>query len=209
MTAYNILISSVGGQGGITLARVLSTAAMGMGLNVRVGESLGMAQRGGSVRSHVRLGDAVRGALIPEGKADVALSLEPAEALRVVKYLGGGTTVIVNSSPVLPISVLLNEASYPELGDIEEVLGKVAGRVYTLPALDLAVKAGTSRSLNVVMLGAYMALGEPVLSMDAVKVIIEIAKTETNSELRKKAMQCLGDMDLDEAIDYISEVLEK
>ena len=169
MTAYNILISSVGGQGGITLARILSTAAMGMGLNVRVGESLGMAQRGGSVRSHVRLGDNVKGALIPEGKADVVLSLEPAEALRVVKYLSDGTTVIMNSSPVLPISVLLNEISYPEIGNIEELLRKVAGRVYTIDALDLAVKAGTSRSLNVVMLGAYMALGEPILTLDTIK----------------------------------------
>jgi indolepyruvate ferredoxin oxidoreductase beta subunit len=191
MTAYNILISSVGGQGGITLARALSTAAMGMGLNVRVGESLGMAQRGGSVRSHVRLGlgDAVQGALIPEGKADVVLSLEPAEALRVVKYLSGDTTVIMNSSPVLPISVLLNETSYPEIADIEGLLRKVAGKVYTIPALDLAFKAGTSRSLNVVMLGAYMALGESVLSMDAIKAALKETLPPRYLEMNMRAFE--------------------
>ena len=189
MTAYNILISSVGGQGGITLARALSTAAMGMGLNVRVGESLGMAQRGGSVRSHVRLGDAVHGALIPEGKADVVLSLEPAEALRVVKYLSGDTTVIVNSSPVLPISVLLNETSYPEIGEIEALLRKVAGKVYTIPALDLAVKAGTSRSLNMVMLGAYMALCEPVLSIEAVKEALKETLPPRYLEMNMRAFE--------------------
>ena len=189
MTAYNILIASVGGQGGITLARALSTAAMGMGLNVRVGESLGMAQRGGSVRSHVRLGDDVQGALIPEGKADVVISLEPAEALRVVKYLSGDTTVIVNSSPVLPISVLLNETSYPEIGDIEELLRKVAGKVYTIGALDLAVKAGTSRSLNVVMLGAYMALGESVLSIEAVKEALKETLPPRYLEMNMRAFE--------------------
>jgi len=165
---HNILISSVGGQGGITLARVLSHADMAMGLNVRVGETLGMAQRGGSVRSHVRLGEAVHGALIPEGKADVVISLEPAEALRVVKYMGPGTTVIMNSRPVLPISVLLNETTYPEIDEIEGLLRKVTGGVHTIDAHDLAVEAGTARSLNVVMLGAYMALGEPALTLGAV-----------------------------------------
>jgi len=189
MTACNILISSVGGQGGITLARALSTAAMGMGLNVRVGESLGMAQRGGSVMSHVRLGDDVHGALIPEGKADVVLSLEPAETLRVVKYLSGDTKVIMNSSPVLPISVLLNETSYPEIGDIEELLRKVAGKVYTIGALDLAVKAGTSRSLNVVMLGAYMALCEPVLSIEAVKEALKETLPSRYLEMNMRAFE--------------------
>jgi indolepyruvate ferredoxin oxidoreductase beta subunit len=187
--AYNILISSVGGQGGITLARVLSTAAMGMGLNVRVGESLGMAQRGGSVRSHVRLGDAVHGALIPEGRADVVLSLEPAEALRVVKYLSEDTTVIMNSSPVLPISVLLNEASYPEIGDIEVLLRKVAGRIYTIDALDLAVNAGTSRSLNVVMLGAYMVLDGSVLSMEVVKKALKETLPPRYLEMNMRAFE--------------------
>ena len=166
---HNILISSVGGQGGITLARALSHAAMIMGLNVRVGETLGMAQRGGSVRSHVRLGDSVHGALIPEGKADVVLSLEPAETLRVVKYMSSGTTVIMNSRPVIPISVLLNETAYPEIDEIEDLLRGVAGRVHTIDALDLAVEAGTSRSLNVVILGGYMALGENVLTHEVVK----------------------------------------
>lgn len=169
MMEYNILVSSVGGQGGITLARVLSHAAMSMGLNVRVGETLGMAQRGGSVQSHVRLGDAVLGALIPEGKADVVISLEPAETLRVIKYMSLKTIVLMNSRPILPISVLLNETAYPEFDEIESLLQKVVGGVYTMDAFDLAEKAGTSRSLNVVMLGAYMALGESALTLDAVK----------------------------------------
>ena len=95
----------------------------------------------------------------------------------------------MNSSPVLPISVLLNETSYPEIADIEELLGKVAGKVYTIPALDLAVKAGTSRSLNVVMLGAYMALGEPVLSIEVVKEALKETLPPRYLEMNMRAFE--------------------
>ena len=85
---YNILISSVGGQGGITLARILSNAALTQGLNVRIGETLGMAQRGGAVQSHVRVGTSVYGALIRRGGADVLIALEPSEAVRLAGTSG-------------------------------------------------------------------------------------------------------------------------
>ena len=166
---YNILISSVGGQGGITLARIISKAALSQGLEVRVGETLGMAQRGGSVQSHVRLGEDVYGPLIPDGRSDVVLSLEPAEALRVSRYVGKRTTIITNTSPYLPISVLLKETTYPKIEQITSILHRLGGRVYSIDAMELAKKAGSSRSLNIVVLGAYMSLGEPVLTPDAIK----------------------------------------
>jgi len=166
---HNILISSVGGQGGITLARIISNAALSQGLNVRVGETLGMAQRGGSVQSHVRIGEDVYGPLIPKGRSDVLLSLEPAEALRVARYIGRETTIIMNTAPYLPISVVLKEASYPETEQIVSTLNKICGKVYPLDAMELARKAGSSRSLNIVMLGAYMASGEQILALEAIK----------------------------------------
>ena len=166
---YNVLIASVGGQGGITLARILSNAALSQGLNVRVGETLGMAQRGGSVQSHVRFGADVYGPLIPERGSDVLISLEPAEALRVAKYIGRKTTVIVNTHPVLPTSVLLNETTYPEMDQILSILRKICGSIYPLNALDLAREAGLTRSLNIVMLGAFVALGEQIITLDAIK----------------------------------------
>lgn len=166
---YNLLIASVGGQGGITLARIISNAALNQGLNVRVGETLGMAQRGGSVQSHVRFGEDVHGPLIPERGSNVLLSLEPAEALRVAKYIGRKTTVIMNTHPVLPPSVLLNETTYPEIDQILSILRKIGGSVHALNALDLAKKAGFSRSLNIVMLGAYVTLGGQILSLESIK----------------------------------------
>ena len=166
---YNILISSVGGQGGVTLARIISEAAMSQGLKVRVGETLGMAQRGGSVQSHVRLGENVYGPLIPRGRSDVLLSLEPAEALRVAKYIGRETTVIVNTLPMLPISVMLKEATYPRIEEIVQMLMKIGGKIYALDATELAKEAGAPESLNIVILGSFMALGERVLGLEAVR----------------------------------------
>lgn len=165
---HNILITSVGGQGGITLARVIAHAALGQGLNVRVGETLGMAQRGGSVQSHVRIGEGVHGSLIPRGRCDVLLSLEPSEAVRVPEYLGPGARVILSTTPVYPIPVMLKEAKYPELPQIVSALEKIGCRVYSLDARGLALEADAPASVNMVTLGAYAALGG-VLNPDSLR----------------------------------------
>jgi len=166
---YNLLISSVGGQGGITLASVVVNAAMSQGLNLRVGETLGMAQRGGAVQSHIRLGDGVHGFLIPSGGADVLLALEPGEAVRVSKYLGPKTRVIINTAPTYPISVMLGQATYPSLDEITDVLEAIGCEVFLVDASRIARETEAPRSLNIAVLGAYMELGEAVLTEDAVK----------------------------------------
>ena len=166
---YNILVSSVGGQGGVTLARVIANAAMSMGLNLRMGETLGMAQRGGAVQSHVRLGDGVHGSLIPSGGADALLALEPSEAVRVSRYLGPRTRVVVNATPTYPIPVLLGRATYPSLEEITGALEAMGCEVHVVDASRIARDAEAPRSLNIAVLGAYMELGEAVLSEDAVK----------------------------------------
>ena len=185
---YNILISSVGGQGGITLARVISRAALSRGLNVRVGETLGMAQRGGSVQSHVRLGENIYGPLIPEGGSDVLFSLEPAETLRVAKYIGKKTTIIMNTVPYLPISVILKEATYPKIEQIEVTLNKLGCSVYLIDAMELAKKSGSPRSMNIVMLGAYMAMEETILTIDTIK---EVMATSLPSQYLKQNIMAL------------------
>ena len=161
---HNILVSSVGGQGGVTLTRVLSTAAFSQGMNVVVGETLGMAQRGGSVTSHVRVGPRVHGPMIPRGGCDVLLSLEPAEALRVAHYLGRRTRAMVNTALSPPAFALLGDARYPEAEEVIGVLKRIAGVVYPIDATGLASEAGSTRSMNMVVLGAYAALEESVLS---------------------------------------------
>jgi indolepyruvate ferredoxin oxidoreductase beta subunit len=155
---HNILITSVGGQGGITLAKILAEAALKQGLDVMVGETLGMAQRGGSVQSHVRVGEGVHGSIIPKGKCNFLLSLEPSEAVRVPEYLSPNTKVILSTTPVYPIPVMLKEAIYPELTQIISALEKIGCKVYALEARDLASEANAPTSLNIVILGAYAAL---------------------------------------------------
>ncbi|MCX8172289.1 MAG: 2-oxoacid:acceptor oxidoreductase family protein, partial [Archaeoglobaceae archaeon] len=100
----NILVVGVGGQGALTTAHLIAHSAMRAGLNVLVAETHGMAQRGGSVEVHVRIGE-VSSPLIPELGADVVLALEPSEALRYAKYIKSDTKIILNSRKIIPPSV--------------------------------------------------------------------------------------------------------
>ena len=94
--AKNILICGVGGQGTVLAAKVLSQAAISGGEHVLSAETIGMAQRGGSVTSHVRIGEGIFSPLIPKGQADIIISFEAAEAVRNIEYLKADGTVIVN-----------------------------------------------------------------------------------------------------------------
>ncbi|MEW8959682.1 hypothetical protein MHLNE_09480 [Moorella humiferrea] len=156
----DILIAGVGGQGIILASRALASAAVKAGLPVRTAETIGMAQREGSVVSHVRLGLAEGGPLIPLGSADVILALEPAEACRNLKYLRPGGKALVSTSPIIPVLAALGSTPYP-LEDILTYLRRNVPACYSFDALDLAVKAGSPRALNIVMLGALANLGLP------------------------------------------------
>ena len=193
---HNILINSIGGQGGIALARILAYAALQEGLNVRVGETLGMAQRGGSVQSHVRIGGDVHGSLIPRGRCDVLLSLEPSEAVRATEYLGPGTKVIISTTPVYPIPVLLKEVIYPELPKLTSALERIGCKVYMVDASRLALEADAPASLNIVILGAYASLEAGFLSTDSLKKSMgeSLSKRflEANSKAFDKGFEAMG-----------------
>ncbi len=155
---FNLLISAVGGQGGLTLSRVIASAAVKIGLKVRVGETLGMSQRGGAVISFVRMGEDVYSPLIPEGETDVLIGMEPIEALRAAKYVGPKTVAIVNTRPIKPVPVNLGLEEYPPIEKIIELLGKLSGKVINFDAYEIAKHAGSTRVVNSVMLGAIVAL---------------------------------------------------
>ena len=101
----NILLAGVGGQGTVLASKLLARAAMDAGLNVRTAETIGMAQRGGCVVSHVRTGDDIASPLVPKHTADVMIAFEPAEAVRCLDYLAPDGAVIVNKKAVMPITV--------------------------------------------------------------------------------------------------------
>jgi indolepyruvate ferredoxin oxidoreductase beta subunit len=159
---FNILINGVGGQGVILMSELLGRAAVADNLRVRGSEILGMAVRGGSVTSSIRLGDDVYGPLIPTGKCQVMVSMEPSEALRNISYLSKSSLVLLNTAVTIPFTVSIGESSYPSLEAIMEKLAKASGRIVQMDASKLAQEAGNLLTTNIVMLGALFSAGLPI-----------------------------------------------
>jgi indolepyruvate ferredoxin oxidoreductase beta subunit len=150
MTTKNIVICGVGGQGIILASNVLCTAAFLEGNDVKKSEVHGMAQRGGSVITHVRFGRTVYSPLIEHGTADFVLAFEKLEALRYLHYLKRKGAVIVNDREVPPMSVLVGAADYPS--DIEAKL-KRRGRTLLVDASTPALALGNIKTVNIILLG--------------------------------------------------------
>ena len=155
---FNCLIVGVGGQGAATLTNVIADAATQKGLRGRMHETLGMAQRGGSVQIHIRLGEKVYNSLIPPGKADVLVALDPNEALRVAELIGEKTSIILNTRGILPVTVLMGKASCPTMDEEISLLKKLGKDVHAFDAYALAKVAGSTRALSVVLLGSLSRL---------------------------------------------------
>jgi len=148
----NILMVGVGGQGVILASEIISEVMMRAGHDVKKSEVHGMAQRGGSVSSHVRFGPKVYSPLIKKGDADVLFSFELLESVRYLDFLRSDALLIVNNQKVLPPSVTLGADTYPE--HLPELLRERFSRVDIVDALDIAKQAGNARALNVAFLGA-------------------------------------------------------
>lgn len=159
MTATTVLLCGVGGQGTILAADLLAHAAMAAGLDVKVSEIHGMAQRGGAVTTVVRFGDHVDSMVSDRGCADVVVSFETTEALRNQAQLRQGGALIVNDESIKPLPVLTGKAAMPARPrqDLEK-LGALL-----VPADEIARKVGNVKTSNVVLLGALSArLGFPI-----------------------------------------------
>ncbi len=152
MESKNIIISGVGGQGIILASELLALVAMEEGYDVKKSEVHGMSQRGGSVVSHVRIGDKVYSPLIEEGTADAILAFEKAEALRWIHYLHPESgVVIVNDLEIVPTMVAIGLDTYPE--DVEGTISSIASKYHIVDGLKYAREAGNERTVNVVLLG--------------------------------------------------------
>ena len=123
---FNVVIAGVGGQGVILMSELLGNAAIAEGINVRGSEVLGMAVRGGSVSSTIRLGDEALAPLAPLGKTDVLVGMEPSETLRNINNITENTLVILNTEKVIPFSVSSLGSTYPELETVTEKLKKAS-----------------------------------------------------------------------------------
>ena len=152
MKSWNILIAGVGGQGTLLASKILGYLAQAAGYDVKVSEVHGMAQRGGSVVTYVRLGDTVHSPIIEPGQADVLLAFEELEALRYAPHLRPGGAVYVSRQRIAPMPVIMGRQTYPQGGLAALASGSV--EVVGVDALTLALEAGDSRAVNTVMLGA-------------------------------------------------------
>ncbi|MCQ1535478.1 indolepyruvate oxidoreductase subunit beta [Methanosarcina sp. KYL-1] len=177
---FDLLITGVGGQGAILASDIIGKAAVIAGLPIRAAETHGMAQRGGSVVNHIRIGEEF-GSMIPKKSADLMLALEPMEALRYVDFLKEGGVVIVNTEPIIPVTVTSGMAKYPEVSKVLETLSQKF-TVKAFNADELAVEAGSRLAMNVVMVGAvsnYLPIPKEVL-LESVKALVPAKTIQVN-----------------------------
>jgi indolepyruvate ferredoxin oxidoreductase beta subunit len=152
MKNVSVLMVGVGGQGVILASDILSEAAMNTGHDVKKSDSIGMAQRGGSVVSNVRFGEKVFSPLIGMGEADYLIGFEELEADRWAPYLKKEGVAIVADVIMVPLTVS-EKTPYPSWDRSKSIMGQVTGRVYHVPATEIGKAAHNTRALNMVLLG--------------------------------------------------------
>ena len=151
METKNIMIVGVGGQGTLLASKLLGKLLLTHGYDVKVSEVHGMSQRGGSVVTYVRYGEHVYSPIIDAGEADVVLSFELLEAARWAEYLKKGGLLLTNTQQIAPMPVITGAAAYPE--QLAEKLQALDIRLDAFDALQLALQAGSSKAVNLVLLG--------------------------------------------------------
>ncbi|MEW6367360.1 MAG: 2-oxoacid:acceptor oxidoreductase family protein [Acidobacteriota bacterium] len=171
---FRLLVVGVGGQGVLSVARVLGEAALAEGKPVVLGQLHGMSQRGGSVESTVVIGPGYSSFIGPAA-ADALLALEPIEALRAVPRLSRRARVVISTGKVPPFTLAQKGLPYPDLSGMLSALREATCEVVTLDGPAIARAAGSSRSLNLVMLGALAALQILPLDPQSIVRVVESA----------------------------------
>lgn len=167
----DILICGVGGQGTVLASKIIAAAAMEEGNPVHSAETIGMAQRGGSVTSHVRIGGEAYSPLIPFGGADMLLAFEPGEAVRNLRYLKKGGIAVVNISAVKPVTESLKETGY----DGSEMIAYLKEKCSCIfvNAEEVCRPFGSTKFFNIIMLGVAAGSGHLGLEKDTLLKQIE------------------------------------
>ena len=182
MTGKNVLIVGVGGQGVVLASNILAGAALKTGFDVKKTDTLGMAQRGGSVVSHLRFGDSVASPLISDGEADLLIAFEKLEAARWAHFLKPGGTAIINDLAQPPLSVTLGVDSYPTDHDLMNMLQGFTPNVHLIPGTQTAADLGNPKMVNTVLLGyAARFLGiNPHVIMSTIEAALPEKLRKTN-----------------------------
>ncbi|WP_456365564.1 indolepyruvate oxidoreductase subunit beta [Thermococcus sp.] len=182
---FNLIITGVGGQGGLTLSRIVGNAAMAEGYRVRIGETLGMSQRYGSVLSYLRFGEEVYSPLIEEGEANLMIALEPAEALRNARFLSKKSTAIINAYPIHTATTLVGKERYPDLDEVREAIERICP-VHMRNFQEEADRINP-RTLGVLMLGYAFGKGLVPLRRESLMEGIKLTLRENLWEMNFRA----------------------
>lgn len=178
----NIMIVGVGGQGSLLASKMLGKLLLSQGYDVKVSEVHGMSQRGGSVVTYVRYGEKVYSPIIDKGTADFIISFEKLEAARWVSYLKKGGKMILSTQEIDPMPVIIGAAQYPE--NLVEKMQAAGADVDAIDALDLAMQAGSSKAVNLVLMGRLSKYFEATQEawMDALEACVPPKFLELNKK---------------------------
>jgi indolepyruvate ferredoxin oxidoreductase beta subunit len=188
---YNLIITGVGGQGNVLSSQLVGQALVSKGFFVTIGETYGASQRGGSVMSHIRVSSRKQlSPLIPRGKADIVIGLEPVETLRVLTAYGNSRTmVITNTRPIYPVDVTSGDEKYPGEEEIQGALKGLSRKMYSIPATEKAMEMGSPILGNMIMLGALLELNLLPLSPAEFRETLAGTFKDTRLETNLRALE--------------------
>ena len=190
----NVMLTGVGGQGTVLAAKVLAQAAQEKGWHVRTAETIGMAQRGGSVVSHVRMGnngEEVHSPLIAEEAADMIIAFEPAEAARVLPFLACDGVLVTAETAIQPVTAALAAAPYSGSEVIEQLrsaFGAASDRLVVVPDEQVLDQLGNRKALNTVLLARAVATGHLPLSLDDLRCAVRTCVKPQFVDMNLKAI---------------------
>ena len=182
METMNFLITGVGGQGTVLASDIMAAVGAAGGYDVKKSDILGLSVRGGGVIGHVRWGDKVFSPIVPEGHADYLIAFEILEAMRWLDQMKPDGKVLVNQQKILPVVVSSGIAEYPSEQKADAAMVVATPTYYKVPAIDMALELGTSKVLNVVLLGTLSVLLDviPEIWEEVISERVPKSKTEVN-----------------------------
>ncbi|EOS80597.1 indolepyruvate ferredoxin oxidoreductase, beta subunit [Dorea sp. 5-2] len=183
----NIVLCGVGGQGTVLASKLIAAAAMKKNIPVMSAETIGMAQRGGSVFSHIRMGEGLYSPMIAKGTADIIIGFEPGETVRMLPYLKENGQIIVSRRAIMPVTAALTDTPY----DGEQMIGYLRKHISKLLVVDTKQacrEIGSAKAINILLLGAAIHSGALGLEEDEIKEALRERLPERFHELNFRAL---------------------
>ena len=184
----NIVLCGVGGQGTVLASKLLAAAAMSKDIPVMSAETIGMAQRGGSVFSHLRMGDNLYSPMIETGTADLLIGFEPGETVRMLPYLKDHGHIVVSTRAVKPVTATLSGSDY-DAPQMLEYLKAAVPNLTLVNADQACADIGSSKVLNMVLLGAAIRTGVLDFTISEIEDIMKYTLPEKFHEMNLKALR--------------------